>query len=69
MKNKVLVIVFKSGAWQKVICKDVFMDVKSDGTLINIDFEECENGIVPLFINPNEISAIFPYISKTNYGR
>jgi len=65
MENKEYIIWFKSGAWQKVICKDMKIVANVRGSEIDsIEFELCEGGTEPLFLNKNEVVGIFPSAKK-----
>lgn len=65
MENKEYIIWFRSGAWQKVVCKDMKIVTNVRGNEIDsIDFEQCEGGTEPLFLNKNEVVGIFPSAKK-----
>jgi len=65
MENKEYIIWFKSGVWQKVICKNMKIVTNVRGNEIDfIEFELCEGGTEPLFLNKNEVVGIFPSVKK-----
>lgn len=68
MENKEYILLFKSGDWQKVICKDLkFITNKEKDKIESVDFEVDESAgenVTPLFINVNEIVGIFPSRKK-----
>ena len=63
--NKEYIFLLRSGDWQKVICKDIDITMNTEkDKLESISFipcnESCEEDIIPLFLNINEVVGIFP---------
>jgi hypothetical protein len=66
MDRQELIFVFKSGAWQKIICAGYLPEYDGKGNLVSIDFDECEGSIIPEYIKCNEVIAILPAAKKSN---
>jgi len=72
VKNKEFIIRFKSGNWQKVICKDIKITTDISGNkLETIDFikSESEENAIPVFLNINEVISIFPVVKKNKKNK
>jgi len=65
MEPKEYILIFKSGAWQKVICADMKLVISiRDNELERLYFEPCEGSTEPYFIDIREIAGIFPSVKK-----
>jgi len=63
--SKEYIFLLRSGDWQKVICRDIDIVTNTEkDKLESISFipcnESCEEDIIPLFLNINEVIGIFP---------